>query len=99
MTISKLCKLFLIYILILVLNRSIYADDGYRLWLKYDKITDTRILNSYKKSIKTQLIIGNSATSLIIRNELSLAFQGLFGEAITESNAINANTLIIHKIY
>ncbi len=97
MTARKLFKFSLIFILISVLNQSTHADDGYRLWLKYDKIIDTEVFNSYKKLIKAQLIIGNSATSHIIKKELALAFKGLFGEAIPESNELNENTLIVAR--
>ncbi len=97
MVIRKLFKLSLILILILILNQSTYSDDGYRLWLKYDKITDAEILNSYKKSIKAQRVIGNSATTQIIKNELLLSFKGLFGEAIAESNKLVGNTLLIAR--
>ncbi|UCE07584.1 MAG: alpha-glucuronidase [bacterium] len=95
MTVRKLFKVSLIFILFSVLNQSVYADDGYRLWLKYDKITDAEILNSYKNSIKEQLVIGNSATSQIIKNELSLASKGLLGESIPTSTKLNENTLIV----
>jgi len=97
MIIRKLFKVSLVLILISVLTESSYADDGYRLWLKYDKITDAEVLNSYKKSIKKLLIIDNSATSHIIKNELSLAFNGLFGESIHESNTLSENTLIVAR--
>ncbi|MCU0643935.1 MAG: alpha-glucuronidase [bacterium] len=85
----------LFFIFILVLNKSSNADDGYRLWLKYDKIADAEVLNSYKKLITSQIVIGESATSQIIKNELSLAFQGLFGETVPERNTLNENALII----
>ena len=95
MIIRKLFSISLIFILISILNQSILADDGYRLWLKYDKIADAEVLNSYKKSITAQVVIGESATSQVIKNELSLAFQGLFGDAIPERNTLNENALIV----
>ena len=66
---EKFFRLFLICILISVLVRTASADDGYRLWLKYDKVTDPEILNAYKKSIKAYNVIGNSETSRVIKNE------------------------------
>jgi alpha-glucuronidase len=95
MTIRKLIKISLIFILISVLNKSSFADDGYRLWLKYDKIADADVLNSYKKSIIAQLIIGNSATSQVIKNELTLAFNGLFGQTIPEEKKLIRNMLLV----
>lgn len=95
MTIRKLFNISLIFILISVLNQSILADDGYRLWLKYDKIADAEVLKAYKKSITAKIIIGESATSQVIKTELSLAFQGLFGEAVPERNTLNENNLIV----
>ena len=95
---EKFFRLFLICILISVLVRTASADDGYRLWLKYDKVTDPEILNAYKKSIKAYNVIGNSETSRVIKNELSLALQGMLGEAKQTRNSVDQNTIIVARI-
>lgn len=40
-----------ILLFVLVLNSFLaYAEDGYRLWLRYDKVDDARLLSQYKKT-------------------------------------------------
>ena len=95
MAIRQLLNLFLILILLIILPQFIRADDGYRLWLKYDKISTAEVLNSYTKLIKVQCVIGNSATTQIIKKELSLAFQGLFGQIIQDGNDLKENMLLV----
>ena len=36
------------------------GEDGYRLWLRYDIISDTRILNEYKSTLSGIMVEGNS---------------------------------------
>ena len=58
---SRVCSCAL-FVCVLLSSPSVKADDGYRLWLRYDQIS-TRI-----KSIKVH---GKSATFDVIRDELS----------------------------
>ncbi len=75
--------------------RQAGADDGYRVWLKYDPVTDSRTLRAYRQQIRQQAVIGNSATCRVIRDELSLALNGLLGKNVRECRAFSTNTLII----
>lgn len=80
-----------IAILILcVLSKSLFAEDGYNLWLRYTKITNNSVLNSYNNQLKSIFIEGTSPTLSIIKNEFSLAFYGLLGKRI---NLINNKAL------
>lgn len=92
---SKLFKLSLKMIFVFLLSEIGQADDGYRLWLKYDPITDTEVSEAYKKLIKNLLVIENSETSRMIKNELAHALKGLLGNTIKESETFNESTLIV----
>jgi alpha-glucuronidase len=71
------------------------AEDGYRLWLRYDKISNSSLLNKYKTAIQFPFVIGKSATVTIAQNELSNALSGLFGaRIISNSGNITVSTLI-----
>ena len=85
----------LVIFLIFGLTVFSLADDGYRLWLKYDRISDAEILDSYRKVIKAQYVIGNSATGKIIEDELFCALKGLLGKPVRETNTLVENTLIV----
>ncbi len=77
---------------------STKADDGYRLWLKYDLISNQQKLNEYRDVIKEIQIEGKSSTIDVIRHELRTAFKGLLGTNIPEVNSLNQDgTLIIGK--
>jgi alpha-glucuronidase len=73
------------------------AEDGYRLWLRYDRITDEKVLSAYQQQIKGWIVDGNAATENIIKNELSLAFSGLFGNSLPQLSSPLDGTLIVAK--
>jgi alpha-glucuronidase len=58
------------------------ADDGYRLWLKYDRVTDQVRLQQYREMIQAIVIPGNSAASGAIKSELQRGMSGLLGKGI-----------------
>ncbi len=55
------------------------ADDGYRLWLKYDRITDQKKSALYNQLTKSWIIDGISPTLDIAKKELQLGLTGLLG--------------------
>jgi alpha-glucuronidase len=94
---KKLQFLFVLLLLMLI-NVSIKADDGYRLWLKYDLISNQQKLNEYKESIKAWLTEGNSPTIKAAEEELQMGLKGLLGSDIHQVNSIqNDGTLIVAK--
>jgi alpha-glucuronidase len=70
------------------------ADDGYRLWLRYDKIPSTALLNKYKTAIQFPFVYGQSATTGITKDELNNGLSGLLGKNIS-CNKTNAATAIL----
>ncbi len=70
------------------------AEDGYRLWLRYDKISNASLLAVYQKQIHSVFIEGRSPTVGIIKNELSSALEGLLDKKITfTSGALPASVI------
>jgi len=70
-------------VIMLFILSSLKAEDGYELWLRYNKISNVSILDQYKKQINSPVVIGGSPTITIIKNELARAFSGLTGIAYT----------------
>ncbi|MCL4121020.1 UNVERIFIED_CONTAM: hypothetical protein GTU68_048670 [Idotea baltica] len=58
------------------------AEDGYRLWLRYDLISDDLIRTDYQETITELQIIGVSKTIEIVQQELSLGLLGLLGKEV-----------------
>jgi alpha-glucuronidase len=87
----------LIFILLAIFSNEQVsrAEDGYRLWLRYDKITDQAILDSYRKSVTGWIIEGNSSVLNSVANELQLGLNGLLGSNIERTAKIKRNGLIV----
>jgi alpha-glucuronidase len=74
------------------------ADDGSRLWLKYRRVSDKHRLEEYRRAIRAVVVPGESATFVLVRNELRSGLKGLLGSALAvtkegePSNALIAVT-------
>jgi alpha-glucuronidase len=62
--------------------QSIVAEDGYRLWLRYDKIQDQALLESYRKQITGWMVEGNEPVLNSSAKELGEGLAGLLGTDI-----------------
>ena len=56
-----------------------YAEDGYRLWLRYDKIEDAKLLAQYRRLITGIQSNNASATSDVAKKELLCGLTGIVG--------------------
>ncbi len=95
MTIRK--HFCLIFILLAISGDEMVssAENGYRLWLRYDKITDQTILASYRKSVTGWIIEGNSPILNSASKELQEGLNGLLGRKIERARGIKRNGLIV----
>ena len=79
------CLLFIIYT---------KAEDGYRLWLRYDKITNATLLENYRQNItaihfsEKSLVLNTAAT------ELQQGMQGLLGRDILLSGTVQNGSVV-----
>lgn len=78
---------------------SLHAEDGYRLWLRYDKISDKTLLQEYSKQISSLYIEGNSPTILAAKEELKNGLSGLLGKNIPEVNFVKSDGTVIIANY
>jgi alpha-glucuronidase len=81
--------------LLLLVTISATADDGYRLWLRYDKISNIALLNKYKQQIIAPAIVGNSAILTAAKNELEKGLRGLMAANYTTTESISTKTTLI----
>lgn len=88
-------KLFLITLFILFSKISM-ADNGYRLWLKYDKIKNEEYLNKAEQLISGFKIFGQSETIKVAQKELERGLSGLFGKKVgNKPNAKRYSQLLL----
>ena len=60
---------------------SATAEDGYRLWLSYDRLPE-RVLAAYRTRVASVVVPGSSPTLDAIRTELVTGCSGLLGQPI-----------------
>jgi alpha-glucuronidase len=77
---------------------GVFAEDGYRLWLRYDKITDPTLLASYNSLLSGIAIYGNSGSIKVAREELMNGLSGLLGRNLPiQKTQFENGTLIVGK--
>ncbi|HYK47084.1 MAG TPA: alpha-glucuronidase family glycosyl hydrolase, partial [Parafilimonas sp.] len=83
--------LLLIYCFTLTFLR---AEDGYRLWLRYDKIDDDELLQEYRSWISSIHFTNSSATLDAAKAELLNGLSGLLAKNITEQELIENGSIV-----
>ncbi|HEY6955014.1 MAG TPA: alpha-glucuronidase family glycosyl hydrolase [Flavisolibacter sp.] len=87
-------KSFALCYLLLLLAVCARADDGYRLWLRYDKITDYNLLQQYRRQVSSLLFYGNSPTLAVAKEELKTGLKGLLDKTIADVASPTEGTVI-----
>lgn len=89
-------KLKLIYIAALILCMPLlHAENGYDLWLRYQKVDNSQLLNSYSKTLAKLNFPVNSATLTEAKNELQQGLDGLLDTNLPETAGISKGTLLV----
>lgn len=89
-------KLKLIYIAVLILCMPmLHAENGYDLWLRYQKVDNSQLLNSYSKTLAKLNFPVNSATLTEAKNELQQGLDGLLDTNLPETDGISKGTLLV----
>lgn len=87
-------QLFLSAMLIVIFTTKLLAEDGYRLWLRYDEIDNPALLIQYKKIIQSVHVTGNSPTITVIKEEFRKGLTGLLGVGSWLTENSNSSVLI-----
>ncbi len=71
------------------------GDDGYRLWLKYDQISDKAYLNECSKAFKSVIVTGDSPVLKAAHEELLAGLGGMTGRKIEDvKNLTRGGTVV-----
>src|SRR5690554_4884794 len=73
---------FLILLFLVLAFQTSYAEDGYRLWQRYETVKDQTLLENYRKALAEIVVYGNSPTVEIIKTELEEGLNGLLGKTL-----------------
>ncbi|MBP6022558.1 alpha-glucuronidase family glycosyl hydrolase [Ferruginibacter sp.] len=89
-------KKILLFCIFIAITVGAFADDGYRLWQRYDKLPANHLTTQYKKHLQQLIISGSSATIQKATEELNNALTGLLGKTAVAVKDLKTNgTLII----
>lgn len=71
------------------------AEDGYDLWLRYKRIDNNTLLSSYRKTITSIRVEGNSPTMDAVKKELEQGVNGLLQTNIPLTNSTPSTGTLI----
>lgn len=74
---------------------SAFGEDGYEAWLRYKKIENMDVLNTYKSTVQNITSNGNGETMSIATRELKTAINAMLGVSISENSEIKNNSIIL----
>ena len=81
-------------LLLLCCATSAFCEDGYRLWMRYDRVKDEHLLKQYKDLIYGWIVDGNSPTDTVMRSELTAGLNGLLGYPVYESKGVKDRIVV-----
>ena len=87
-------KFFLTWTAVVMITSASLAEDGYELWLRYERLEDKRI-NEIQQTFKSIHLSFNDATAELIRKELHRAFTSLSGRNLPETQVPSDGSLLI----
>ena len=87
--------LLLLAILALASASAVQADDGYRLWLKHDRITDRTYLRECSRQFGNVMITGESSVLRTAHDEFIAGLESMTGMEVTEVLAPEGRGTII----
>ncbi len=85
----------LLVLSLITFTHFVKAEDGYRLWLRYNQVSNPAKLNLYRNLITGFCLENTSPILNVAKEELEIGLSGLLGEKINQVKEINANGCIL----
>jgi alpha-glucuronidase len=79
----------------LLFGAPVHSEDGYRLWLRYDKIGNPAVLALYQQSLSGWRVEGDSPLLHSAAKELSGGLSGLLGRKMPEVESITTHGTVV----
>ncbi len=86
---------FSVILFLAFFNVIAFSESGYRLWLRYDIISDPVLLQKYRNSIRGYIYSGNSQIINVAKKEIMKGLSGLLGSEIPEISKIKNESIIL----
>ena len=88
-------KIILILILSIIVTNHIHSEDGYRLWLRYNLISDSFLLENYRSSLQFLQMETGSDVLESAKKELVYGLKGLLGNEILEHDSLTTDGILV----
>src|ERR1043165_2969247 len=88
-----------LFIIFVLYNSLLKAEDGYDLWLRYNKIENPSLLKQYRSQIVSPVILGSSQTMNIVREEFKKGIAGLLDNHITSLLPSQTTTVFMMGVF
>ncbi len=89
------CMKWLLWITVIFFSGTLTAEDGYRMWLRYDKVMEPELLSAYREGI-TEVVIQQSGPILnAAQEELQNGLEGLLGKDVPINNTVTKGGAVI----
>ena len=83
-----------LFLILLILSSAALAEDGYRLWLRFDKTDNASLLQQYRNLIPSVQVNGSSQTIKIARAELISGLESMLARKLSPMPAGNNKGII-----
>ncbi len=90
-------KLFLFVVAITAPLFGLHAEDGYRLWLRYDKIDNAKLLTEYQHQITGFQFNNTNASLHVAKKELLKGLQGLLAKKVINFESLSTFIFVFLK--
>lgn len=85
----------ILLLLLLLCTQGLYAESGYRLWLRYQPVEDSSLCEAYRRQNRKVMFPGEAESLAAARWELEQGLSGLLDLAYTEVDKVEEHTLIV----
>ena len=99
---TSLCLANLLLLFFFILPSQLKAqtdcpevEDGYRMWLRYEKIADNNLLENYSKNLASVFVNESSPTMTAVKMEISKGLNGLLGTQIPFKSSVQNGMLVV----
>jgi len=82
-------------LLFMLLFHTSFAEDGYRLWLRYELVKDQALLDNYREVFAEMIVPGNTATGIVAKRELKKGLGGLLGMDVPVVKTLSAKNSLV----
>jgi len=87
-------KKTLLFFHLLLITAIACAEDGYTLWLRYNKVDDQVLLQQYRSKINSIQFTGNSLTLAVAKKEMLNGLEGLLAIPIADKKTISDRSIV-----